>query len=421
MKRLVAVALLVLSFSAGVSAGPFDRGPYSGAPDAESIVICWTGSPPMAGKVEIASAAAYAKSATFERAIAVPVPSSDRAGTEVRIDDLAQATAYVYRATVQSGSETYVSPMGRFRTSPAAGDPVRFAVVSDTQWQWEGENRLAALGAAVAADASTSPFDFVLHAGDLVESPAGDYWDHWFSSFEPMLLAAPFIPVLGNHEKNSRSYYDAFPHPPGAGQNDERWWALHWGDVVVVGLDTSASRADRILEQQAWAEKELSGPERHKFVIFHHPVYSSDAYHGSGYGYETIYHPIFVETGVDLVLNGHAHNYERIVRDDITYLVLGGGGAVPRGLAPKHVDGSIVAVEGRNFYARVSTARKGISVDVVSVAEASETSFTLTSNQLLDSFFLPCEPERPSIPWATLAALAALVGVLLWAVIRSHR
>lgn len=420
MRRLVGAGLLVVSLGVAVLAGAFDRGPYSGAPAADSIVICWTGTPPMAGKVEIASAAAYAKSAAFERAIDVPVPSSDRAGTEVLVDDLAQATSYVYRATVQSGSETYVSPVGRFRTAPAAGDPVRFAVLSDTQQQWEGENRLAAIGAAVASDASTSPFDFVLHAGDLVESPAGDYWDYWFSSFEPMLLAAPFIPVLGNHEKNSRSYYDAFSHPPGAGQNDERWWALHWGDVVVVGLDTSASRADRILEQQAYAEKELSGPERHKFVIFHHPVYSSDAYHGSGYGYEKIYHPIFAKAGVDVVLNGHAHNYERIEKDGITYLVLGGGGAVPRGLAPKRVDGSIVAVEGRNFYARVSTARKGISVDVVSVAEASETTFALTSSELLDSFFLPCEPER-RVPWATLAALAALVGILLWAVIRGNR
>ncbi|MCX6095085.1 MAG: hypothetical protein NTY63_09760, partial [Candidatus Bipolaricaulota bacterium] len=62
-----------------------------------------------------------------------------------------------------------------------------------------------------------------------------------------------------------------------------------------------------------------------------------------------------------------------------------------------------------------------ISVDVVSIAEASETTFTLTSNELLDSFFLPCESERPSIPWATLAVLAALAGILLWVVIRGDR
>lgn len=421
MKRVLGTTLLVLAAGLAVAAGPFDRGPYCGAPDAGSIVICWMGSPPMPGRVEVASAAAYAKGATFERAIDVAVPTSDRAGAEIRVTGLEPGTAYVYRVSVQSGSETYVSPVGRFRTAPAVGDAVRFAALSDTQWQWEGGNRLRVVGDAVAADAATPGFDFVLHAGDLVESPAASTWDHWFDSFESMLLAAPFIPVLGNHEKNSRSYYDAFPHPPGAGQNDERWWALHWGDVVVVGLDTSASRADRIIEQQAWAEKELSGPERHKFVIFHHPVYSSDAYHGSGYGYEKIYHPIFVRAGVDIVLNGHAHNYERIEMDGVTYLVLGGGGAVPRGLATDHVDGSIVAVEGRNFYARVTATRKGISVDIVSVATASETSFVATSDALLDSFFLPCRPEAPRIPWTALVVLAAVAGILLWIVTRGDR
>jgi len=372
----------------------------------------------MPATLEVGRATEHAESGTFGRVLEVLAPTSDRIGTEVRIADLEPATAYVYRVTVQSGSATYTSPVGRFRTEPKVGDPVRFAVLADTQQQWEGENRLAAMGDAIAADSRMAPFDFVLHAGDLVESPAGTYWDDWFDSFDAMLLAAPFLPVLGNHEKNSRSYYDAFPHPPGAGQNGERWWALHWGDVAVVGLDTSATRADRIIEQQAYAEKELSGPERHKFVIFHHPVFSSDAYHGSGYGYEKIYHPIFVRTGVDVVLNGHAHNYERIQKDGIAYLVLGGGGAVPRGLASTRVDGSIVAVEGRNFYARITTTRKGIAVDVVAVAQADETSFTLTPGELLDSFFLPCASEESGNLWAVLVVAAALVGILVWILLR---
>jgi predicted phosphodiesterase len=308
---------------------------------------------------------------------------------DVLVDGLETATAYVYRVIVQSGSDMTISPTGRFRTAPAPGQSAAFAVLSDTQWQWEGVNRLAVIGAAVAFDSARSGgFDFVLHAGDVVETPNAYYWEPWFQSFEPMLLAAPFVPVLGNHEKNSVSYYNAFSHPSGAGQNDERWWTLHWGDVVIVGLDTSVTRADRILEQQAYARAELAGPERWKFVLFHHPVYSSDAYHGSGYGYDTIYHPIFVESGVDIVFNGHAHNYERIEKDGVIYLVLGGGGAVPRPLAPTRVEGSVVAIEDRNFYARVSTTPEIISVDIVSVAEATETTFTPTSGELLDSFTL---------------------------------
>ena len=396
----VAFGLLVLATVAGAAtaAMPFVHGPYSGAPSATSVVISWVLSFPSPAELEVAPEDATTTTEPFPRILDVAAASEGSHGqVHVLVDGLEPATAYVYRVVIQSGPEIASSPIGRFKTEPAPGQTVTFAVLSDTQWQWEGTNRLAVIGDTIAFDAARSGgFDFVLHAGDLVETPNAFYWDPWFTSFESMLLAAPFVPVLGNHEKNSVSYYNAFAHPSGGGQGDERWWALHWGDVVVVGLDTNADRADRILEQQAYARAELSGPERWKFVIFHHPVYSSDAYHGSGYGYETIYHPIFVETGVDIVFNGHAHNYERIEKDGIVYLVLGGGGAVPRELAPTRVDGSVVAIENHSFYAHVSAAPDKISVDIVSVAEATETTFVPTPGELLDSFTLTASGE-PSV------------------------
>ena len=411
MKKLVAFAAFLVLSTCTVTLGaePFERGPYSGAPSADSVVISWVVSPSLPAKLEVSPVAADAPQAAFPRVLDVAAPAEDADGqVDVLVDGLAPATAYVYRVIVQSGSEIATSPIGRFETAPAPDETVTFAVLSDTQWQWDGANRLAVIGDAVAFDAARSGgFDFILHAGDLVETPNAAYWEPWFDSFETMFLAAPFVPVLGNHEKNSVSYYKAFAHPPGAGQGDERWWALHWGDVVVVGLDTSVSRADRILEQQAYARAELCGPERWKFVIFHHPVYSSDAYHGSGYGYELIYHPIFVDAGVDIVFNGHAHNYERIEKDGIVYLVLGGGGAVPRELAPTRVEGSIVAIENHNFYARVTATKSGISVEIVSVAEATETTFTPTSGELLDSFVLAASAQPTASPTAESPVPAA--------------
>jgi 3',5'-cyclic AMP phosphodiesterase CpdA len=300
-------------------------------------------------------------------------------------------TEYVYRVILSTSEGDVASPVGYFVTEPAPGDTVQFVVLSDTQWQWEGENRLQVVGDAIAADAT--PFDFILHAGDLVETPGSVIWDHWFDSFSTMLLRAPFLPVLGNHEAGNRSYYNNFVLPPGAGKNDERWWAFHWGDVVIVGLDTDVTKASDYIAQQNWARLHLSGPETHKIVMFHYPVYSSDAYHGSGYSLDVIYHPIFVEAGVDLVINGHAHNYERIQADGITYLVVGGGGAVPRALAETRVAGSILAIEGYNFYLRVTAAPEGIGVEVVSVAQASEETFELTDGHLLDTFLLPTYSE----------------------------
>jgi predicted phosphodiesterase len=427
------------------SALPLARGPYSGAPDADSIVISWVIAPPLPATVEVAPVCSGARSDGLVRRIVADAPAEGTHGqVDVLVDGLQPSTTYVYRVVVQSGSAITTSPIGHFRTAPSPGEPITFAVLADTQWQWEGANRLAAIGDAIAFDSARSAgFDFVLHAGDLVETPNAYYWEPWFDSFESMLLAAPFIPVLGNHEKNSVTYYNAFAHPAGAGQNDERWWTLRWGSVVVLGLDTSANRADRILEQQDYARAELAGPERWKFVIFHHPIYSSDAYHGSGFGYEKIFHPIFVEAGVDIVFNGHAHNYERIEKDGIVYLVLGGGGAVPRPLAPTRVEGSVVAIENRNFYARVAVTPGEVSVDIVSVAEATETTFELTPGEILDSFALRkppaaptpalAAPEQPVAPFvpppvesgmtglgvAILASVVALVAAVAWVFLRT--
>ena len=211
-----------------------------------------------------------------------------------------------------------------------------------------------------------------------------------------MLLAAPFIPVLGNHEKNSVSYYNAFSHPAGAGQNDERWWTLQWGDVVVVGLDTSVNRADRIHEQQAYARAELAGPETWKFVIFHHPVYSSDAYHGSGYGYETDLPP-------DLRRVGRRHRVQRPrpqLRADRERRR-----RLPRARRRRRRAARSLLRRASTDPSSPSRTRTStlacrrrpdeLTVDIVSVAEAGETTFGPTSGELLDSFTLHA-PAAPA-------------------------
>ena len=418
--RTVLVILIAGILAFGATATPFVHGPYSGAPSVDSVTISWRSSAPLSARVEYDRLPDYESSGTLLGLLEITPSESDAPETmHAILGNLDPDTEYVYRIVLETAEGEFVTPLGRFVTQPPSGEIVEFVILSDTQWQWEGENRLERIGDAIAMD--ETPFDFVLHAGDIVESPASPNWDHWFAAFDDMLLKAPFIPVLGNHEKNHRSYYDNFVLPPGAGKHEERWWALHWGDVVVVGLDTNVRQAADIMEQQEWARLHLSGPEPHKFVMFHHPVFSSDAFHGSGYSYDVIYHPIFVETGVDIVINGHAHNYERIQRDGVTYLIVGGGGAVPRELADSLVEGSISATEGYNFYLRVQAASDGIKVEAVSVAQAGEESFQLTDGRLLDSFSLPFRsPVLTSATWLLilLSLLGAAVGGFL--LIRAH-
>lgn len=425
---------LLLALSAAAVAASFDHGPYSGAPSLDGVTVSWVCEPALPARIEYESRARFDADGTMTGSLLVPPLEEDILVTtsHATIEDLEPGTDYVYRVVLidEDGEET-VSPIGAFSTAPAPGEPVAFVVVADTQKQSEGVNRLALVADGIASD--PTEFAFILHGGDVVEIPSSFYWDDWFDAFDEALLRAPFVPVLGNHEKNHRSYYDAFELPPGGGKDDERWWALHWGDVVVVGLDSNVKKASDYRAQQEWAREHLSGPEPHKFAIFHHPVFTSDAYHESGSFLDKIYHPIFVECGVDVVFNGHSHHYEHIVREGVTYLVVGGGGATPRQTRPEHIEGSDISVEGHYFYTRVHTSTSGIRVETISVGEERPDGVCIESTGPIDSFTLrpdsllePVEervPEPPSDPeaaedraqttWILIGAVVAALVVLL--------
>ncbi len=364
MKKALFAVVLLLG-SAWASSSPLLYGPWTGAPDSRGVTVSWAASPASPAVVEYGPLRRGWPLDLFPfRARYLPAGAGDREVVHLRLEGLEPGVWYTYRVVFFDGSCT---PVGTFRTAPAPGEPVTFAVVSDTQWQWEGENRIQMVANAMGRE--TFSFHFVLHGGDLVETPIPSHWAFFFTSLAPLLRWAPLLPVLGNHERDSLSYYQHFSLPPGGGRLGKRWWTLRWGDVVVVGLDSNARSPRDYLDQIEWLRASLSGPEPHRFVLFHHPVFSSDQTYGPGSeGLQALWHPLFVELGVDLVFSGHAHNYERIERDGVTYLVCGGGGANLYPLAPERVEGSRVGYDDHLFYLRVETDRDGIAVEVVGVA-----------------------------------------------------
>lgn len=364
---------------------PLLYGPWTGAPEPTAVTVSWVASLPSAATVEYAPLSEYLRSLSFaHRVNYAPATSPAKEIVHLRLTDLSPSTWYVYRLVFADGSE---SPLGTFRTASLPGEPVLFGVISDTQWQWTGLNRVELVASAMALD--PWPFHFVLHAGDLVETPIPSHWKFFFCSMAPILRWSPFLPVLGNHERDSVTYYEHFALPPGGGKQGKRWWALHYGDVVIVGLDSNARSPQDYHAQLEFARAHLSGSEPHKIVVFHHPVFSSDATYGPGSeGLQKLWHPVFAELGVDLVFNGHAHNYERIERDGVVYLVVGGGGANLYGLSPQRVAGSVVGVEGWHFYVAVRADAQGINVRVMGVAEVRAGEVT-PKVKILDSFFLP--------------------------------
>jgi 3',5'-cyclic AMP phosphodiesterase CpdA len=200
----------------------------------------------------------------------------------------------------------------------------RVAVVGDGG---DGGSRIDATGAAAAEVAQAEPFDVLLLLGDNVY-PSGDPTKLPDTVFEPFadVLAdgADLLAILGNHDVMKGlgdEQMDALGMPG-------RHWAEEYGDVLIVGLDSNEID-DR--DQLQFLEDTLAATgATWRIVAVHHPPYSS-GYQGSSIDTREALAPYLERYGVQLVLSGHDHDYQRSVPiDGVTYVVSGGGSGTRR-------------------------------------------------------------------------------------------
>jgi hypothetical protein len=91
------------------------------------------------------------------------------------------------------------------------------------------------------------------------------------------------------------------------GVEAEHCYCLEYGSTLIVVLDSNLPPAS----QTPWLEQTLSRSQaRWKFVMFHHPPYSSDPDRDNKELREA-WTPVFDKHHVDIVFNGHDHAYMR--------------------------------------------------------------------------------------------------------------
>jgi 3',5'-cyclic AMP phosphodiesterase CpdA len=239
------------------------------------------------------------------------------AATAVFLTYPRQTIAYL---THLKGPPRHTEPYTAF----ARDDPpvLRVAVAGDVG---DSGSSLDATADAMAGVGGRSGFDVLLLLGDNVY-PAGDpsrLQDTVLTPFAAVLDAgAELLAIVGNHDEERADAQLAALGLPG------RWWAVERDGVLLVGLD-STSRDDP--EQLAWLEDVLArttAPWR--IVALHHPPYSA-GYQGSDAEVREIFTPLFARYGVQLVLSGHDHDYQRSdPLDGTTYVVTGSGSGTRR-------------------------------------------------------------------------------------------
>lgn len=244
------------------------------------------------------------------------------------------ATVMVAGAVVVRWQGPIVSYLTHWKGSPTgtrayvpfpAGDPpvLRLAVAGDIG---DSGSRLDATAAAIGRLAGNDPFDVLLLLGDNVY-PAGDparIPDTVFKPFGPVLdRGTALLAILGNHDvmKGQGDTQLAALGMPG------RWWSVERSGVLLVGLDSN--RPDDP-DQLAWLERTLAGTAAAwKIVALHHPPYSA-GYQGSNKAARAAFTPLFERYGVQLVLSGHDHDYQRSRPIGATTYVVTGAAAGTR-------------------------------------------------------------------------------------------
>ena len=221
-------------------------------------------------------------------------------------------------------------------TLPRDAKSVKFAVIGDSGTGGSAQLRIAQRLATVRAK---FPFEFTLMLGDNLyggETPA-DFADKFERPYKPLLDAGvKFYGALGNHDDPNQRFYKPF------NMNGERFYSFKppEGSVRFFALDSNY--VDKT--QVEWLEKELAASSSDwKICFFHHPLYSSGDTHGSDTKLRDLLEPIFLKQGVDLVLTGHEHFYERIKpQHGINYIIAGSAAKVRRG----NITGSDLTAKG---------------------------------------------------------------------------
>jgi predicted MPP superfamily phosphohydrolase len=200
-----------------------------------------------------------------------------------------------------------------------------FAAVGDFG---TGKAEQIALGRTMGQVHSQTSFNEVLLLGDNMYGSA-DFKKKFEIPYQGLLdQKVQFHAVLGNHDMGTMEKqleYDRF------GMKGQRFYsfARPEANAQFFALDSNMMDAPQL----KWFEQELAASKAAwKIVFFHHPPFSAGKRHGSDMRLRERLHPLLAKHGVQLVLNGHDHIYQRTKpQQGVNYFVSGAGGKVRKG------------------------------------------------------------------------------------------
>jgi len=333
INRLASLVIFAALFCSVAHAQSVVRGPYLQMQTSSSMVIRW--------RTDLATDSVVRYGTSAGNLSSSKVVGGSTTEHSVKLTGLGTAQQYYYSVGDSTGSlagdATY-----HFHTAPTAG------IAADTRIWVIGDSGTANPDASNVYSAFRSwsgsdPADFWLMLGDNAYNSGTDaeYQAAVFNMYPEFLRQLPLWATLGNHDATSASsaaqsgvYYDIFEFPKNAeaggwASNTEAYYSFDYANIHFICLNSQdVSRAAGGTMMQ-WLESDLAtnaaAPDGKPWVIafWHHPPYTKGSHDSDSEGQlidmRQIAVPILESWGVDLVLTGHSHSYERSVLLDGHY------------------------------------------------------------------------------------------------------
>jgi hypothetical protein len=273
-----------------------------------------------------------------------------------------------------------------FYTHPPVGTqgPTRFWVLGDPGTA--NANQMAVRDAylnMVAAGGKRA--DLWLMLGDNAYQTGTDteYQNAVFDMY-PTVLRNQFLwPVIGNHDAQQPGtgggspqnvsllgfpYLDIFTLPQngeagGLPTGNPKYYSFDYANVHFVGLDSMTSGRETNSPMVLWLQNDLdSHTQAWTIVYFHHSLYTHGTHNSDTeadlVGMRQVFNPILDSHGVDLVLMGHSHVYER------SYLIDGHYGIASTFTPSMKIDPGLGREDGSGAYRKDSDER-GVVYSIV--------------------------------------------------------
>ena len=207
-------------------------------------------------------------------------------------------------------------------------EPIRVAAMADNQF---------GLRTFVSLLRRIKNVDYLLHAGDAVQNyPSLRQWQTDFVgplTYFGLGQRMPMIYAHGNHDHDPTYEY----HYTRVSPSSDPWFAFSMagGAIRFVVLDSNLDWE----QQDTWLKHELASPAfqnaEMRVIVVHVPPFieywDPEGWYEKGQSkwgafVKDRFVPLFEKYGVDLVISGHQHNYERGQRNGIHYTIIGGAG-----------------------------------------------------------------------------------------------